>query len=587
MLLGSAYGKIEIGASGVRRGVSDATTSLKSLQSKAMEVGRAMQDIGRKMTIGLTLPLIAIGGAAVKAASDFEETKNKSLVVFEEMADGVLSSSEQAAKALGINKEAYLDYASSIGAALKAGGMGIEETAALSEQAVKHFADLASFHNAEVENVARAWESAIRGQYEPIQRYFPFITNEYLKTYGVANGLLDANTKNLTANQRAIILNAIALDENLNPAIDDFAETSGGLANQTRIMQAQFKDLLVELGTNLLPIALEVVSGLNKILEAFNRMPPAAQKTIIGFGAFLAILGPLLSMLGTLLTVGSSLSGVLAGAGGISGAVSTVTAGFTGMGTAISGIALPSIGAIAAALGPLLLVLLAVGAQLALLKVAWEYNFLGMRSNMQASIGFWKNMWAAFTSWLRGDNDAALAHLQEGWATLTERLSENFGGFIEFMKNAWQDFVNYLSQMRDRIFQLFQVDWSAIGRYIVHGIASGLMSGASVLFSAVQNIAKTILDTLQNSLGVRSPSTKAAWLGQMTSEGYLQGMAAALDSRRIADALARPVSYVTGGAQMSVVQHFNTGLSIREAKRVVADNNEQMLRGIETALGDF
>ena len=42
---------------------------------------------------------------------------------------------------------------------------------------------------------------------------------------------MDANTKNLTANQRAIILNAIALDTKLNPAVDDFARTSGGLAN--------------------------------------------------------------------------------------------------------------------------------------------------------------------------------------------------------------------------------------------------------------------------------------------------------------------------------------------------------------------
>jgi len=582
MLLGSAYGKIEIDASGVRRGVSQATSSLADLQKVAYQVGDDLKKLGRNLTVGLTLPLVALGGSAIKLASDFEETRNKAVVVFEDMSDSIVANANKAAKNLGINKEAYLDYASSIGAALKAGGASVAESASLSEQAVKHFADLASFHNAQVEDVARAWESAIRGQYEPIQRYFPFITNEYLKTYGIANGMLDANTKNLTANQRAVILNAIALDENLNPAIDDFAETSGGLANQTRSMQAQFHDLLITLGQNLLPIALQVATALNSILEKFNNMSPAMQKVVLGFGAFLAVLGPLLSLLGTLVNFFTTIGPLLSGLGTT---LPTISAGFSGMGTAITGITIPSLGAMVAALGPLLLILAAVAAQLLLLKVAWEYNFLGMRSNLQASIGFWKSMWAAFTSWLKGDNDAAMQHLNEGWSTLTERLSENFGGFFKFVQGAWQDFLNYLTQVRDNILRLFQIDWSVIGRYIVQGIASGLISGASVLFSAVQAIAKNILSTLQSSLGVRSPSTKAAWLGKMTSEGYLQGLAKALDANRIAELLSRPVTQVAAGAQMNVVQNFNTGLSIREARRVVSENNQQMLMGLESALG--
>src|SRR5688572_27380520 len=258
--LGSAYGKIALDVGGFLKGITKSKEGMLTLIDAGQRLGDGMKNVGRNMTVGITLPIVALGAASVKAASDFEETKNKAIVVFGEMSDSVVANANKAATALGVSKTQYLDYASSIGAALTAGGMGIKESTDLAEQAVKHFADLASFHNAQVQDVAAAWQSAIRGQYEPIQKYFPFITDSYIKTYGVANGLVDSNTDKLTANQRAIILNAIALDKELNPALDDFAETSGGLANSSRIMKAQLQDAMVMLGTNLLPLVLTLVS---------------------------------------------------------------------------------------------------------------------------------------------------------------------------------------------------------------------------------------------------------------------------------------------------------------------------------------
>ena len=582
MLLGSAYGKVEIDASGVRRGVTDASTSLKRLQAVGADVGRALGNVGRTLTIGLTLPIVALGGAALKAATDFEETRNKTIVVFEDMADAVVDSSEKSARALGINKEAYMDYASSIGAALKAGGMNIKEVTQLSEQAVKHFADLASFHNARVEDVARAWESAIRGQYEPIQRYFPFITNEYLKTYGVANGMLDANTKNLTANQRAVIINAIALDEKLNPAINDFAETSGGLANQSRIMKAQFHDLLIELGTNLLPIALQVAEALNSMLEKFNNMSPAMQKVVLGVGAFLAVIGPIANTISAVVTAVSSISGVLTGLGVT---LPAVGAALGSIGTVITGTVIPAIGAFLVAAAPIIIAVGLIVGAIALLYWAFKTNFGGIRTTAEQlwfiiKWGF-NQMWQTINEGAR----AGLDVLREGWNNAIENIQERFAGFGEWIRTAWQNILNFFGQIRTRIVQIFQIDWSIIGRMIIRGIITGLLGGNSVLASAVTNVAKTILGTLQKTLSIRSPSAKAAWMGRMTSEGYLQGMAAAMSSRRIADLLARPVSQVAQGAQMMVTQNFSTGLSIREARRVVAENNQQMLQGLETALG--
>lgn len=258
------------------------TLSLGGLKNMAAGTVGALTNLTKRvasMAVGLAVgaakiaatTAIATGvllASTVGPASDLSETLSKTETVFSSMSESVIKNSQAAANQLGIHQKAYLDYASALGAALTAGGMGIQDATALSEQAVRHFADLASFHNAEVEDVAESWQSAIRGSYEPIQKYFPFITDEYLKTYGTAKGLIEENTATLSANQRAIILNAIALDTQLNPAYGDFERTSEGLANQQRIFTAQMENARAKIGSGLLPVVTQLVTMLNKFLAS-------------------------------------------------------------------------------------------------------------------------------------------------------------------------------------------------------------------------------------------------------------------------------------------------------------------------------
>ena len=570
MLLGSAHGKVTIDASGVKAGVTQATKDLKKLQAIGADVGKAMKDVGRNMTIGLTLPILALGTASLKAASDFEETKNKTMVVFGDMADSIIENSNKAARTLGINKETYMDYASSIGAALKAGGMGIQETTQLSEQAVKHFADLASFHNAQVEDVARAWESAIRGQYEPIQRYFPFITNEYLKTYGLANGMLDDNTKNLTANQRAVILNAIALDEKLNPALDDFAETSGGLANQTRIMKAQFQDALVMLGQNLLPIALDVVNGLNKLLESFNNMPPAAQKAVIGFGALLAILGPIISAIGTIITTLSSASALF---GGLGISLGGVTAAASGAGGAIFAVLIPAL----AAIGPVILALLPA---IALLYFAFKYNFGGIRTTAEQ---LWVVMQVGFTRMMA----SLKVTISQLGSIIAWGFKAGLDSIVETSRTRFSQVLEIFGKLKESIGRIFNQDWSQFGKLIIWGIVNGILGGIPWLAQAVMAIAATILNGLKAALGIHSPSSKAAYFGEMTGKGYIEGLSAALSGKQLQELLNRPaqqISQNSSNTNQALTVHLSSGLTVRQAGQMIALSREEMLKALEQGL---
>src|SRR3990172_5258748 len=579
--LGSAYGKIALDVAGLLSGVKKGKEGLLSLANVGQQVGGAMKNIGNMMTLGLTLPIVAMGAASIKAASDFEETKNKAIVVFGEMADSVVANANKAATALGVSKTQYLDYASSIGAALTAGGMGIKQSSELAEQAVKHFADLASFHNARVEDVALAWQSAIRGQYEPIQRFFPFITNEYLKTYGVANGLLDANTKNLTANQRAIILNAIALDEGLNPALDDFAETSGGLANQGRILKAQWQDALVLLGQNLLPVALKVVHAFNGMLEAFNNLSPTQQKILLGFLGLVAMAGPLLSFLGTVVTVISGiagLAGTLSGLGISVGAIGATTA-----------VAVPAIAALGTALLPILAVLAAVIIFLLAFVVAWKTNFLGIRDNITMWVTVIKNLWKALTAFLKGDTESAMGFLTAAFDAFGARLNHVFGKifgirdawgrFLEFMRTALGNVLSYISNV------FTKTNWSQLGKYITFGIANGLLMGIPSLILAAMKVADAALATIKKKLGISSRSKVFEQMGMYSAQGYQLGLARAMSAEDLARTMARPVQNMSNSQQQNITMQFANGLTIRQVQGLIAENNESLIGQLNRALG--
>ena len=65
--LGSAYGEIQIG-------VGNAMQNVQGLAD-------TMKKVGGTLTMGISAPLLAVGGAALKSAGDFEQSMNQMQVV--------------------------------------------------------------------------------------------------------------------------------------------------------------------------------------------------------------------------------------------------------------------------------------------------------------------------------------------------------------------------------------------------------------------------------------------------------------------------------------------------------------------------
>jgi phage-related minor tail protein len=498
--LGSAYGKIVIDSSGVTVGVGNATKSLGSLSVVAEKVGGAMQNAGRAMTIGLTLPILAIGGASIKAASDLEETRNKIKVVFGDMSNDVLDWGNKSALAFGQSKQQALEAAGTFGNLFTSMGLANGKSADMSKGLVELAADLASFNNIDPALVLEKLRSGLVGEVEPLRTLGINLTMAATKAKAVQMGLAGANGE---VSQAALLQAryALILEQSSN-AQGDFARTADGMANQSRIMSAQLKDSAAMLGQNLLPIALKVVQGLNKMLETFNNAPPFVQKGILVFMGFLAVLGPLLSVLGSVI---SFLSGVSTIAGSLGISLSAVAAGAGSAITALIGIG----GAALSLLGSILL--LAAGP--VLLYLAFKNNFMGITDTV-------KQLWF----------------------------------IIKF----------YFSQIAKWIVDSFRkINLIEIGRNMLQGFANGIMSAIPLIVAAAKNAGTAAMTAIKGILGIHSPSAEFMKLGAFSGQGFQMGLAGAMDPNLIARTMAKPVQQMNSQSNSNVI-HLSNGLTLRD-----------------------
>lgn len=239
--------------------------------------GRIASGVGKAgfIALGVGAGAAAIGlYKAVQAGSDWNETLNKSQVIFGKSADSVDKWSGTMAEAGGISEQAALDAASMFGTFGKAAGVGQKNLDNWSESLVQAASDMASFHNADPTQVLEDIRSGLAGEVEPLRKYGILMNDATLRQEAFKMGLVDSTKNALSPNIKMLAAQKLIL-EKLGPAAGDFARTSGGLANQQRILKAELSNVVTELGQALLPIAVKVATfAIPLFIKAIHKIGP-------------------------------------------------------------------------------------------------------------------------------------------------------------------------------------------------------------------------------------------------------------------------------------------------------------------------
>jgi phage-related minor tail protein len=523
--LGSAYGKVSIDSSGVSAGVGSATKSLQNLSAVGTQVGDAMQSVGRSLTVGLTLPILAVGAASIKAASDLDESLNKVNVVFGESSKEIIDWSKNAATSLGQSQQQALEATGTFGNLFTTMGLGHDTSAQMSMDIVQLASDLASFNNISPDEALLKLRAGLVGEAEPLRTLGVNLTAAAVKAKAMEMGLAGANGE---LSQAALVQAryALIMEQTAN-AQGDFARTSDGLANSSRIMKAEMADAAAKLGTQLLPMALMVVKGLNRLLEAFNNLPPFVQKGIVIFLGLLAVLGPIIGMLGTLISFVSTIAGLATTLGGLGISI-------TAIGTALGSL-VGVIFTIGAALLPIVLPLLLIAATVYLVYLAFK---------------------------------------------------NNFGGITTTVKQLWEIIKYYFSLIGQRMLAAFKnINWAQIGKFILMGIANGMLGGIPLMVAAAYKAGQAALTAIKKALGIASPSKEFMKLGDFSAQGYAIGLSRALDPNTIAKSISKPVQSTTSNQQQNINMQFASGLTVRQVESMLAQNNQMIMSRLGRALG--
>lgn len=278
--VGKAYVGVEPSTDGFSDGVGK---NLDGESSKFKGIGKK---VGVAIAAGVALGTAVIGsqiGKSIDAASDLNESMGKVQVVFKDNAKAVEAWANTSATAFGQSKQQALEAAGTYGNLFQAFGLGRNEATKMSTSLVGLAADLASFNNTSVDDAVLALRSGLSGETEPLKKYGVAINDARLKQEALSMGLISSTKEALEPAAKAQAAYALIMHDT-TLAQGDFERTSGGLANQQRILGANIQNVRAEIGEKLLPAKLALVKVLNEsVIPAFSVMGGKLVDLYVGF----------------------------------------------------------------------------------------------------------------------------------------------------------------------------------------------------------------------------------------------------------------------------------------------------------------
>lgn len=466
--------------------------------------GKDVQKAGAIMTAAVTGPLVLFGKAAIDTASSTEESMSKVRVVFGQAAGEIERFAETSATSLGISRQSALESAGTFGNLFSAFGIGKKESAEMSVELVKLAADLASFNNMDPTEVLDKLRAGLSGQSEPLRSVGVALSVARIEAEAFAIGLVKpvSNQAAITKAHlavaeatRAVVKetkehgaasleaqkarNALELaEQDMQKALagtvpeltqaqktqaayslimkdtalaqGDFSRTADGLANSTRIATAMFDDLKGELGRELLPIALEVVGVVKDMLGAFKSLDPEVRKNIVVVAGLLAVVGPLLGLLGTIITIAPA-----------------VGLAFTLM------------------TGPIGLAVLAVAAIVTAVVLVIT-RFEDLKASFSALVGILGVLAGRFMEVGRGVIEGIWRGIQGAWDWLVRNVTGALGGLLDSAKR----FLGISSPS--------EVFARQVGSPIVLGVADGIARTAPVPLRVMNDVLDATMTVAEN-----------------------------------------------------------------------------------------
>jgi len=242
--------------------------SFSKLGGKFATIGKNIAKVTAGVGLGLAAAAASQIKPAINAASDLSEATNAVSVAFGDVADGILKLGENSARGLGLSSTELFGMATQFSSFAKtiAGEGG--NVVSVVDDITSRGADFASVFNLDVGDALAKFQSGLAGQSEPLRMYGIDLSAAAVEAHALEKGIHDGDGA-MTEAEKTMARYSLLMEQT-EMVTGDFANTSDGLANSQRILEATIENVRAEIGQHLLPILETIMQFiLNDIIPAF------------------------------------------------------------------------------------------------------------------------------------------------------------------------------------------------------------------------------------------------------------------------------------------------------------------------------
>lgn len=462
-------------------------SQIEAFGGKVRAASEKIRNVGQTMTTYITLPLAAVGTAAVKAASDYEENLNKVDVAFGKNAGTVKEWAKTATEAFGLSESHALEATALFGDMGTSMGLSSQRAAEMSIELAGLAGDLASFKNISQDQAFTALESVFTGETESLKKLGVVMTQVNLEEFAKKHGKV---YKELSESQKVLLRYEYVMEKTKN-AHGDYARTADGTANTIKTFREEVDNLMVAMGQHLLPAITPVISNLTDMVKAFGQLDPAIQKNIVQAGLALAVLGPVLQTIGSigmgvsgLIGMGGKLVGFFTGtkvaAAGAAAATTETTAAVGGLGAAVGSLALPFVAAAASVTSAALMISLHWG------QLKDTFNVVGAYVKSQI------NLTVASAQLLAVKGKAAFDQFSNNAKTAVDTGMNNIKTAISTGMTSAKSYIDTFGTNARNTFQTTMSNMQSRASGAMTNIRTGVSTGMNSVSSTISSVMSTI-----------------------------------------------------------------------------------------------
>lgn len=254
-MAGASAGSIQLDLELNRRGFDQQLNSLSNVAKKAGMALFAAFSVKK---------LVDFGKSCIELGSNLAEVQNVVDVTFTHMSDRVDKFAKDAAVNFGLSETMAKQYMGTIGAMSKSLGFSEKAAYEMSEGIASLAGDVASFYNISQDSAFDKLQSIFTGTIIPLREFGINMSQAALQEYALRNGI----TKSIDAmsEQERVMLRYRFVMDGLKDTQGDFLRTSGGWANQVRVLKLQFDSLKATIGQGLINVFLPVIKMINGLI---------------------------------------------------------------------------------------------------------------------------------------------------------------------------------------------------------------------------------------------------------------------------------------------------------------------------------